>query len=112
MDKNKTPAFTVDGGGNLHLGLQECSLDYKRCLCHLLCNVVHAALPEVEAYCAQIRNICTYFHTSIQAWTKLKTFQINESKLQGFRGMAYQLMQEVKNRWNSTFQMFQRYLLI
>lgn len=42
----------------------------------------------------------------------MKTFQINESKLQGFREMAYQLVQEVKTRWNSTFHMFQRYLLI
>jgi zinc finger BED domain-containing protein 1 (E3 SUMO-protein ligase ZBED1) len=69
-------------------------------------------LKEIEHIRAKTRNIVAYFNHSTVALAQLKEIQKTDNFENDFANVTYNLQQEVSVRWNSTFYMFKRLVLI
>jgi len=76
------------------------------CFAHTLNLVAQAALKPIHDAVADIKEIVTYFKRSTVGLNKLKT-TIAEKGLQDLK-----LLQDCPTRWNSTFLMLQRFVLL
>ena len=76
---------------------------HVQCFAHTLQHAITDGLKGIEAIketTAACRRLVEHFSKSVLASDALVTYQ----KIQGQRPLS--LVQEVKTRWNSTFQMF------
>ncbi len=112
LTKEKAVAFTLDGGGNLHNGVNEYGVKSKRCISHLLHNAVTSAMEWAADIISIVKEIYGYFAGSTKAMTALKNLQRNEAKIFGFQEISYKMVNEVKTRWNSVLALLHSYIQI
>lgn len=65
-------------------------------------------MNELRTIIVKVKKIVAFFRQSDVAATELKNFQMNEWGKK--EGQCLRLIQEVRTRWNSLYQMLHRYL--
>ncbi|CAH1104399.1 unnamed protein product [Psylliodes chrysocephalus] len=106
---NKISAVVTDNGANM---VKAISLLFGKnkhlpCFAHTLDLVATKIMTEVgnvTAILKKVKVIVTYFKHSVAASDELRKAQPQENKLK--------LIQSVPTRWNSTFYMIERYLML
>ena len=112
--EDKLVGICTDNAANATAAVSICGWRHIPCLAHTLNLVVQAALSGGHsgqpgphaAVIKRIKDIVSYFHRSIKASDELRKVQAQLSLPE------YKLMQECETRWNSTFFMLERYLVL
>lgn len=111
IKKEKIISITTDGGSNVIAGV-ESFIGNKRipCIGHLLNNIVDNIFEKNEVYkkpIAAIKTIVKYFKHCVDAMDALRSDQESLGKKEG---QVLILIQLVCTRWNSTFDMMERFI--
>ena len=99
--------ITTDNASNIVKGVQEGGFKpHIRCFAHSLNLAAQKGLetPSIARLLGRMRRVVTFFHSSSTA-TKLL-----ESKQKALGLPIHKLIQDVKTRWNSSYDMASRYL--
>jgi len=110
--ESKLKKFTSDAGANVVKALNEMKMDNEHCSNHILHLCVMDVLNIIAPLRVKVKTIVKLFKQSNVAWSKLKILQTEDNKIHGFSDVIYKPIQEVVTRWNSTFQMLKRYILL
>jgi len=110
--ESKLKKFTSDAGANVVKALKEMKMDNEHCSNHILHLCVMDVLNIIAPLRVKVKTIVKLFKQSNVAWSKLKILQTEDNKIHGFSDVIYKPIQEVVTRWNSTFQMLKRYILL
>ncbi len=108
-EKNK-PAITTDNAANELKAVRLVGWLHVSCMGHNINLAVRAALElgTVRTIVARGRNQVTFFHNSPLATTMLMEKQL---ALDSSANRGHKLIQDVKTRWNSTYDMLNRLLV-
>jgi hypothetical protein len=112
LNTKQIKRYATDAGGNVVKAVDESDGSHLHCLCHNLNLCCQDAIEILSKLRSQCRRICTLFHTSNVAIAKLREIQKEDNEFFGFTNICYKLIQEVVTRWNSTFHMFKRIVLL
>ena len=109
LKKDLPTAVTTDNASNIVAGVNTISDTFTphiRCFAHTLNLATQKAIkiPQVERISGRIRRVVTFFHKSTTASAIL------ESKQLLLDLPKHKLIQDVATRWNSTYDMFTRYI--
>ena len=97
---NVKKAIEIFGGGKLH------------CLGHVINLVCQDALTKIEKIREKTRIVIKYFNQSSNAMGQFREIQKSDNLENDFADVIYALHNEVLTRWNSTFYMFNRIILL
>ena len=109
LKKSQPIAITTDNASNIVSGINSISSEFSphiRCFAHTLNLATQKAIKcqQVDRVAARIRRIVPFFHKSSTATA------IMESKQHLLELPKHKLIQDVSTRWNSTYDMFSRYI--
>ena len=105
---------TTDTAANMIKMAQYLPMNFFHCGClnHILQLVIKDELfekPSIKALIKTCRHICTFANQSVQLSQSVVTKQIEAGKE---KSQCLLLLQDVPTRWNSSFLMLQRFLLL
>lgn len=98
----------TDNAANVKKAIQDLGWKHYGCYAHTLNLIVQDSLKIVKERLEKVKRIVRYFKTSHVATEKLLKSQINENPDR----VPLRLIQEVPTRWNSTFFMLRRFVLL
>ncbi|XP_060085252.1 E3 SUMO-protein ligase ZBED1-like [Ylistrum balloti] len=104
---DKRIAVATDNASNIVKGVNLAGFEpHIRCFAHCLNLAAHKAMQinSVSRLLGRMRRIVTFFHSSSTATKKLK------DKQKALNLPAKRLVQDVKTRWNSSFDMMSTFL--
>ena len=109
LKKSQPIAITTDNASNIVSGINSISSEFSphiRCFAHTLNLATQKAIKcqQVDRVAGRIRRIVSFFHKSSTATA------IMESKQDLLELPKHKLIQDVSTRWNSTYDMFSRYI--
>jgi len=104
--------FVTDAGGNIIKAIKEYGGDHLHCCAHNLNLGCQDSIEILAPLRSQCRQICSFFHQSNVALATLKKIQKDDNNFFEFGKICYKLINEVKTRWNSSFYMFKRIVLL
>lgn len=112
IDETKIVSITTDGGANIVSAVRLFLGDNHRipCMAHCLNLVVDGVLREINAFsalCDHVKAIVTFFKQSVNAMDQLRAEQESTGKKEG---EVLTLIQAVSTRWNSCFDMLERFV--
>ncbi|XP_078331257.1 zinc finger BED domain-containing protein 4-like [Crassostrea virginica] len=98
--------MTVDNASNMSVALEVAGAQKLGCLAHTLNLASNKAMSiqSLQRVLAKVRSIVTFFHKSNIATEMLKEKQL------ALQLPQHKLINDCKTRWNSTYQMIQRFL--
>ena len=98
--------MTVDNASNMTVALEVAGAQKLGCLAHTLNLASNKAMSiqSLQRVLAKVRSIVTFFHKSNIATEMLKEKQL------ALQLPQHKLINDCKTRWNSTYQMIQRFL--
>ncbi|XP_075167732.1 zinc finger BED domain-containing protein 4-like [Haematobia irritans] len=99
---NKVSAVVTDNASNVVAAIRVGNWRWIGCFAHTLNLVVQNSLAPIENTLKKVRKIVTFFHKNSSALNKLCENQ------RQFIQVPLKLKQDVKTRWNSTYEMLQR----
>lgn len=104
--QNKVNVMTVDNASNMTVALEVAGAQKLGCLAHTLNLASNKAMSiqSLQRVLAKVRSIVTFFHKSNIATEMLKEKQL------ALQLPQHKLINDCKTRWNSTYQMIQRFL--
>ena len=104
--QNKVNVMTVDNASNMTVALEVAGAQKLGCLAHTLNLASNKAMSiqSLQKVLAKVRSIVTFFHKSNIATEMLKEKQL------ALQLPQHKLINDCKTRWNSTYQMIQRFL--
>ena len=105
--KDKVKVMTVDNAANMGVGVFQAGIELKLgCFAHCinLASNKATAVPEIARVLGKIRKLVTLFHKS-----DIATEVLTETQ-KALQVPLHRLVMDVKTRWNSTFDMIQRFL--
>ena len=105
--EKKDPAFVSDNAANMLAAAKETYFDpHLGCFAHTLNLGIRKAMkiPSVSRLIGRIKRTVNFFHRSATATTLLSC------KQQALELPKHKLKMDVETRWNSTYDMFVRYL--
>ena len=103
----KVGVITVDNASNMTVAVEVSGVDLKLgCFAHTLNLASNKALniPSLDKILGKVRSVVTYFHKSNISTEILKEKQV------ALQMPKHKLIIDCKTRWNSTYQMLQRFL--
>ncbi|XP_063902930.1 E3 SUMO-protein ligase ZBED1-like [Zophobas morio] len=114
IDKEKVTAIVTDNGSNVVKGAYLCFGKKKHlpCFAHTLNLVVTNALKlttHLSDIINKVKEIVAFFKHSTKATEELKSQQIQNGAP---NNKTLKLIQQCETRWNSTYLMLQRFLLL
>ena len=104
--QHKVVAVVADNALNISSAVNHLGLTHIPCFATTINHVVNGtinAIKSVEEVKEKVKSIVSYIHSSMQCTEKLEELQLQNGKAQR------QLVQETDMKWNSAFQMLQRY---
>lgn len=107
--EGKVRLVISDNASNMKSSIKALKLKHFGCFAHTLNLVAKSALalPEVETFLLKLKVIISHFRRSTTATEKLLRYQIQNGTAQ-----PKKLMIDVATRWNSTFYMLERALIL
>ncbi|XP_026826929.1 zinc finger BED domain-containing protein 1 [Ooceraea biroi] len=111
LNSSKIASITIDGAVNMQKAVELFSNSSKWvwCFAHITNLVVQNSLkntPELDKIILQIKRIVTYFKHSTIPSEELRAEQLKRGKSEG--NILY-LTQDICTRWNSTFEMLEKF---
>lgn len=103
---NKITAIVTDNASNMTAAVRLCEWRHVQCFAHSLNLVAQAGIAQIQAIVNKIKAIVAYFKRSSQALNKLHTMQDQLGV------PRRKLVQDVLTRWNSTYDMMDRFVVI
>ena len=103
----KGPAVTTDNASNIVRAVKESGLNpHVGCFAHTLNLATQRGLKvsQVDKLLGRVRRVVTFFHKSTSATSVLKLMQAKLDLPE------HRLLMDVPTRWNSTYDMCERYL--
>lgn len=103
---HKITAVASDNGANIVAAIRTGGWRHVACFAHTINLCVQSALVAIAETTANVKRFVEYFKRSSHALVKLKEIQgqLNVPQLK--------LKQDVVTRWNSTYEMFRRLVLL
>jgi hypothetical protein len=104
--QDKIHIITVDNASNMTVAIEVAGAQKLGCLAHTL-NLASNKAMSIQSFqrvLAKVRSVVTFFHKSNIASEVLK------EKQHALQLPKHKLINDCKTRWNSTYQMLQRFL--
>lgn len=98
--------IVTDNASNMTAAVRLCEWRHVQCFAHSLNLVAQAGVAQIQAIVNKIKAIVVYFKRSSQALNKLHIMQDQLGV------PCRKLVQDVLTRWNSTYDMMDRFVVI
>ena len=114
IEKTKTTAVGAEGGANIKKAVTDLfgESKYIWCFAHRLSHLVPKSiekLQEIKEVISKVNTFVRFVRKSVVASNKLRRLQKADNKKEG---KMFMYINDFKTRWNSTYQMLERYLML